>query len=172
MFELFQDCSHRMAFVLTVLILQFSSSVYHNISASSVVVIWTRTVSCHVLAFELGNGGDQWSQHSLQSRRDSNWVRCLCACETLSIHRPSRCGEEWLINCFLAPKEIRPGTGHLRSRSFAREKILHYIFFFLFVFLWRFVKRSLSHRGCCRPIEYQKKREREREKERERVLLN
>jgi len=38
-FELFQECSHRMVFVLIVLILRFSSSVYHYISASSVVVI-------------------------------------------------------------------------------------------------------------------------------------
>ena len=114
-FELFQDCSRRMAFVLIVLILQFSSSVYHNISASSVVVTWTLTVSCHVLAFELGHGGDQWSQHSPQSTRDSKWVRCLCACETSSIHRPSRWGEEGLIKCFLAVKEIHPGTDHLRN---------------------------------------------------------
>jgi hypothetical protein len=37
-FEQFQGCSHRMVFVLIVLILQFSGSVYH-VSASSVVVI-------------------------------------------------------------------------------------------------------------------------------------
>ena len=129
-FELFHDCSHRMAFVLVVLILQFSGEIYHNISASSVVVIWTRTFRLHVLAFELGHGGDQWSQHSPQSRRDSNWIRCLCACETLSIHRPSTWGEEWLINCFLAVKEIHIGTDHFGSRSFAQEKILHYLFFF------------------------------------------
>ena len=136
-FELFQDCNHRAAFVLIVLILQFSSSSYHNISASSVVVIWTRTVSCHALAFELGHGGDQWSQHSPQSRRDSNWVHCLCACETLSIHRPSRWDEEWLINCFLVVKEIHPGTGHLRSRSFVQEKntSLHFPFLFFIFFL-------------------------------------
>jgi len=127
------------------------------------VVIWTRKVSLHVLAFELGHRGDQWSQHSPQSRRDSNWARCLCACETLSIHRPSTWGEEWLINCFLVVKEIPLGTGHLRSRSFAQEKILHYIFFFYPPppFWWRFVERSLSYRGCCRPIDYKKERKRE-----------
>jgi hypothetical protein len=121
-FELFQSCSHRMASVLIVLIPQFSSSVYHNIFSSS-VVIWTRTVSCHALAFEWGHGGDQWSQHSPQSRRDSNWVCCLCACETFSIHCPSRWGEEGLMNCYVAVKEIsHPGTVHLRSRSFVQKK--------------------------------------------------
>ena len=38
-FELFQDSNHRMACVLIVLILQFSSSIYHHISSSSVVII-------------------------------------------------------------------------------------------------------------------------------------
>jgi hypothetical protein len=126
--ELFQNCNQRMAYVLIVLILQCSSSIYH-IFPPSVVVIWTLTVSCHVLAFELGHGGDQWGQHSPQSRRDSNWVRFLCACETLSIHRPSRRGEEGLLNCSLAVKEIsRPGTLAEQIICARENSSLHFLF--------------------------------------------
>jgi hypothetical protein len=108
----------------------------------------------------VGAQGHQRIQHSPQSRRVSNLVHFMCACET-PIHRPSRWGEEWLINCFLAVKEIHPGTGHLRSRSFGQGKILHCIFFFYSFFCGDLSKEVLSYRDCCRPIVYKKERKKE-----------